>query len=340
MSKIRIAVLCPSEIAIRRFMPALMQVPNIEYVGVGCIEVNEIDAVDESKKESFKNRDFERCLEFQKQYGGKIFSGYNELIQSTEVDAIYVPLPPSLHYKWGIKVLGNNKHLFLEKPSTIKYNHTKKLIKYAKSKNLAVHENYMFIFHSQIKYIEDIIVTKQIGDVRLIRLSFGFPFRGNNDFRYNKDLGGGALLDCGGYTIKLARKFLGSDINVSSVNFGYLNEFDVDIYGSATLTNKRGLTSQISFGMDNSYKCELEIWGSKGLIKNNRIFTAPSDLKPEIDITINGENKKEVLQEDNSFLNSIIYFTKCIVDETTRKNNYIEILEQSRIVEKLKRRLK
>ena len=75
------------------------------------------------------------------------------------------------------------------------------IIKIAKEKNLAVAENFAFVYHPQIQKIKELIESNRIGNVQLIRSNFGFPFRSKNDFRYNKNLGGGALLDCGCYTL-------------------------------------------------------------------------------------------------------------------------------------------
>ena len=65
-------------------------------------------------------------------------------LQHNEVDAIYLPLPPALHYKWGKKVLENGKHLLMEKPFTTSLAETQELLSLAEKKGLAVHENYIY----------------------------------------------------------------------------------------------------------------------------------------------------------------------------------------------------
>ena len=72
----------------------------------------------------------------------------------------------------------------------------------------------MFQYHSQISEIKKEIENGKIGKVHSYHARFGFPRRDKNDFRYNKELGGGALLDAGGYVIKLATKLLGEDITL------------------------------------------------------------------------------------------------------------------------------
>ena len=114
----------------------------------------------------------------------------------------------------------------------------------------------------------------------MFRLSFGFPRRNAEDFRYNKKLGGGALLDCGGYTLKYAHMLLGKTARIVYANSNFTKDFEVDINGSAAMINELGSTVQISFGMDNAYKCDLEIWGSKAHL-STEVFTAPENFVPE-----------------------------------------------------------
>lgn len=337
MKKIKIAIICPSEIALRRFMPALQKIDTIEYYGIAI--ANEKEWFGKKSKYNDLNvleNEYKKAKNFQDLYGGKIFNSYNELIIDKEVDAIYIPLPPALHYKWAKLALENNKHVFLEKPSTISYNETYNLVSLAKSKNLTLHENYMFNFHSQIDFIEEQIKNKLIGNIRLIRISFGFPFRGSNDFRYNKKLGGGALLDCGGYTLKLATRLLGNSIKIMTHKLNYVDEFDVDLFGSGTLQNDLGQVVQVSFGMDNSYKCELEIWGSKGTLNTNRILTAPENFEPTIVINLNNEIKEIKLPSDDTFKKSINHFLLSMENDHLRYKNYSEMLIQSKLVDEFK----
>ncbi len=194
----------------------------------------------------------------------------------------------------------------------------------------------MFAFHKQIAEIQDIIASGKLGDVRLYRIAFGFPQRAKNDFRYNKALGGGALLDCGGYTVKLATMLLGETAKTAYSNLNYIKDFDVDIYGSAAMINDSGTTAQLSFGMDNSYKCELEVWGSKGFLRTGRILTAPDGFEPTADITIGSETETVKLSPDDTFGKSIEHFCKCVQDAKTREETYKTILKQAKLVDEIK----
>jgi predicted dehydrogenase len=317
MSKIRLGIIGASDIAFRRFLPSLKQNQEFEYVGVA-------------------SRNIKNTERFVQEYGGKGFGSYDELIMSDEVNALYIPLPPALHFEWAKKSLKNNKHVFLEKPFTTTLKESTDLIELAQQKNLVLHENYMFQYHSQLKTIIKMLKEQAIGELRQIRIAFGFPIRSSNDFRYNKELGGGALLDCGGYTVKLATLLLGDSVKIVASTLNYEKQFNVDFFGSATLINNKKITAQIAFGMDNSYKCELEIWGSIGCIRAPRIFTASTDFNPEIHCELRNDKKVIKLDADDQFLNSITYFGECMNSHIIRKEAYKNIIQQAKLMEKIK----
>ena len=332
----KLGVLCPSEIAYRRFLPALKKIDGVSFVGVGVNSPEERFGhqlpADLEIKEMLdtENKKAEKMVS---DFGGNIFDSYKNIISSPDIDAIYIPLPPALHYKWARYALEQNKHVLVEKPCTTSLSDTSNLIDIAQKNNLSLHENYMFIFHKQLDEIENIVRSGEIGDIRLYRISFGFPKRAANDFRYSKSLGGGALIDAGGYTVKYAARLLGSTAEIKCAQLNYLNEFEVDIFGSATLVNKDGVTAQVAFGMDNDYKCELEIWGSKGTLKNNRVLTAPSNFTPTVSIKKNTDIEERNLSVDDAFKKSIEYFMKCIEKKEAREDNYKNILKQAQLVD-------
>lgn len=332
----KMGVLCPANIAIRRFMPALKKVSSFEFAGVAINTPHERygdKLVSKEEVNCMLQRNNEKAKKIVEGTNGKIYTGFQAIIDDPEIDALYIPLPPSLHYEWAKKALMAGKHIFLEKPFTTDVNHTKELVEIANSNGLTIHENYMFLFHSQVATIDEIIHRGDIGDVRLYRINFGFPLRASSDFRYNKELGGGALLDAGGYTIKYASHFLGETSNIVQAQLNYLDGFDVDMYGSGVIINSEGITSQIAYGMDNDYKCELEVWGSKACLYTGRILTAPDGYIPSVTIKRNNEEHSIRLEADDSFEKSILHFYHCICDEKDRKANYLSVVRQAELLD-------
>ncbi|MDR1033432.1 MAG: Gfo/Idh/MocA family oxidoreductase [Bifidobacteriaceae bacterium] len=338
MNKLRVGILAPSEIAFRRFLPALHKVSAFEYAGVAVANESEWfgDAVTDDEKA-------DRCAQikvavdkaklFRESYGGEVYESYTSLIAAENIDAVYVPLPPALHYKWAKLVAEHGKHILVEKPFTTSARNSKDLIETARKNNVAVHENYMFRFHSQLDFIKSVIEQGEIGEVRLYRLDFCFPFRGANDFRYVKELGGGALLDCGGYPIRLANILLGGNAKVIASQLNGKSGFDVDIYGNLTMQNADGVVAQISFGMDNAYKGSLEIIGSTGTLFASRAYTAPADFEPVVIVTNADGTKEHALPADDSFKKSIEYFYACVFDDNERAKSEKAILKQAEFID-------
>ena len=315
---IRIGILGCSEIAYRRFMPALQEVSDIQAVAVA-------EEYAPAKLDDF-------C----KTYSIEGTNSFDQLLERDGIDAIYVPQPPALHFKWAMKALEAGKHVLVEKPSTPCFADSEKMVKTAQAKGLALHENYMFKYHSQIEEIKKLIASGELGELRLIRANFGFPMRAQNDFRYNKALGGGALLDAGGYTVKLATELLGPSIKVDSAQLNGKAGYEVDMYGSASLSNDDGMICQVGYGMDCQYMCSLEVWGSTGRLFTNRIFTAPVGYKPTVIIEKGTEKKELVLAEDSSFAHSIEAFKEEITNTEKRQAMYDEILLQAKLIDTIR----
>lgn len=334
----RVGIICPSEIAFRRFLPSIKRVEQFEFVGVAIATPEEWTSGGEVTDAVIKTIESEhkKAQTFVDAYGGQIYNGYQQMIDSPGVDVVYLPLPPALHFHWAKKVLEAGKHAYVEKPFTTDIEDTRILLNLASENNLAVHENYMFVFHKQIDAVNEIISSGEIGKVRQYRITFGFPRRAATDFRYNKALGGGALLDAGGYCMKYASLLLGDTARLVCANACYESEWEVDIFGSATMVNDKGIICQMSFGMDCDYRCDLEAWGSTGTLTTGRILTAPDGFEPEVIVKHNQDYTTVKLPADNAFENSIRHFYNCLTDKIVREKNFTVIERQSKFVSEYK----
>lgn len=312
-----IGILGAAEVALRRFLPALAKRPEFVYAGVA-------------------SRTREKAVGFQEAYGGKIYETYDELLADEGIDCVYVPLPPALHFAWGRRVLESGKHLLMEKPFTTALGETKALLDLAQSRQLAAYENYMFLYHGQLAIAKDMIYGGELGELRLLRMSFGFPKRGGDDFRYQKKLGGGALLDCGGYPIRLAAEFLGESMRVVQCELCRPAGYEVDLYGNAVLENEEHLCAQISFGMDNAYQCQFEAWGSKATLVAPRIFTAGPDVCPQLILRSSAGERVLDVERDDHFAKSIDRFLESTSNSRLRRQIHTEILRQAEWIETIR----
>lgn len=310
----RIGILGAADIAFNKFIPALMKVEGVECAGVAS------NSPDKLKR-------------FVEKYNVHVYSSYNEVIGDDSVDCVYIPLPPAFHYEWAKKALLAGKHVFLEKPSTTSADDTKELVGIAGEKGLVVQENYMFQFHAQLKEIENLIASGELGKLRLVRTSFGFPRRAEGDFRYVKELGGGTMMDNGGYTIKLIDMLLGESMRLVSSQLDYDEKTGIDIFGTAEFVNDDGVIAQAAFGMDCQYQCSLELWGSRGRLTTGRIYTAPDGFKQVALVETGAGSRTVELPSCDAFEESIKMYLRAVEDERLRESMAQELVRQAEFVD-------
>lgn len=319
--RIRIGILGVANIATRSVIPSLQQLTvNYELVGVAS-----------------RNRD--TAASVAERLKLPVFEGYDTLLNRELIDAIYIPLPNSLHYEWVKKSLEKGIHVLVEKSLACSYEEVTELNKIARNMSLALVENFQFRFHSQLAYIQSLLKQRKLGELRIIRSTFCFPpFPDKGNIRYQRELGGGALLDAGAYPIKISQLILGNDLEVTSATINTNDELGVDIWGGAYLKQRNGnLFSQIAFGFDNYYQCNLEIIGSKGRLYTNRIFTANETVKPKIRLETQGNGLQEIeLDTDNHFKNMLLYFHELITGNKDKSSEYTANINQSRLLQQLK----
>ena len=311
MDKIRIGILGCSDFATRVFLPNIKRLDQYDLVAIA-------------------SRNFEKAQTVADKFGCLPIQGYTNLIHREDIDCVYIPLPTGIHYEWIMKSLKAGKHVLAEKSITENYTKTNEVIRLAKEKKCCVYENFMFLYHSQHEYALDLIDKGEIGEMRLFRGSFGFPeFKKESNIRYKKQLGGGALLDAGAYTIKGASLYLGSGLEVIG---SYLNNLskEVDYQGSASLKNSKGIVAQLAFGFDNYYQNMIEIWGSNGKITLTRAFTAAEGFMPEIIIEKQNHKSNIMLPADNQMKKLLIDFYESI--GSNYKKDFDSILQQSKLL--------
>ena len=151
---IRFGILGGADIAYKMFLPAMKELGFLDRISIASNNPEKRDR-------------------FVRDFGIRTLPSYEDIINDQDIDAVYIPLPPALHYQWAKAALKMGKHVFLEKPSTTDLKYTKELVEIADRYDLALQENYMFQFHSQMDTIKNIVDSGRIGKVRMYKGSFG-----------------------------------------------------------------------------------------------------------------------------------------------------------------------
>lgn len=322
MRKVRIGLLGCANIAERIMLPVLLQQNQKFHL---C---------------AIASRSKDKARLWASRFGCKDFGSYDELLDEGKCDAIYIPLPNSLHYEFIRKALERGIHVLVEKSMTCSLGETKELNELAKKSGLVLVENFQFRFHKQLAKIIELMNSPEFGEIRAFSSTFSYPpFKDESNIRYSKILGGGALLDAGAYPIKLAQIILGENIDIESASYFMSDRFGVDLWGGGSIRKKgSAIRGHLNFGMENFYRCDIELLGSKGRITTNRIYTA----KPDTVITISFENDagNEMIEvgPDNSYENMLNHFWNLIEFREQKLLNieYIQNVNQARLLEEFR----
>lgn len=280
------------------------------------------------------SRDLAKAKPFANQYGCQAMS-YTELVESKDIDAVYVPLPTGLHGEWVERCLHARKHVLCEKSLATTLSEVQSLVTQAREHHVLLMESFQFRFHSQHRYVKELLASGKLGDIRCFRSSFGFPpFPDSGNIRYNKELGGGALLDAGAYTLKAVEFMMGRGFRVKAASLWRPSGAEVDFGGGAYLENEDGVIAELAFGFDHFYQCNYEIWGSKGRLLSKRAFTAPPGFSPEVLIETQSTSETVTLQPDDHFYNMLSYYAACATSEAF-EDEYDHCLTQARQINRV-----
>ena len=279
-TKIRWGILGTANIALKRFVPGVRASRN----GI----VHAIAARDRSRALEVAAR-----LEIPHHYGS-----YEALLDDPDVDAVYIPLPNSMHATWAIEAASRGKPVLCEKPLAIDALEAQHVVDTFASYGVPLMEAFMYRFHPQHARVRELIATGEIGDVAAVRASFSFrldPLSGSN-VRLNADLAGGALMDVGCYTANAARMLFDEEPLWASAQWDFREDLGVEVGLAGVLGFSDDRMATIDCGFRASGKSSYQVSGSRGRIDVLDAFTPEPSREAALVITdATGERRIETL---------------------------------------------
>jgi xylose dehydrogenase (NAD/NADP) len=195
---------------------------------------------------------------------GRAHGSYDALLADEEVDAVYVPLPNSLHVPWAIRALEAGKHVLCEKPLTRHPADAEAAFDAAERAGRVLAEGFMWRHHPQAWRLRELLGDGAVGRLRLIRAAFSFDIFGMDrpdDVRLQPDLDGGGLMDVGCYCVSAMRLLAGEPERVSGRR---IDGAGVDVRFTGTLAFAGGVLGSFDCGLDMVARSALEVVGDAG----------------------------------------------------------------------------
>ncbi|MCR4754963.1 MAG: Gfo/Idh/MocA family oxidoreductase [Lachnospiraceae bacterium] len=267
MQKVKWGVLGTANIARGCTIPGLKSATNAELYAIA--------GRNEQKAAAFKEE-----FGFEKYYGS-----YEELLDDEAVQAVYIPLPNDLHYKWVKAALAKKKNVLCEKPLALNAAQAGELYKTAEENGVLLMEAYAYLHSPYVKSLKNDIDSGIIGKVDYIESTFvtqGYK----EDIRLYKEQGGGAMYDLGCYCTSLILS-LNDDKPEFVKAVAEFSERGVDNMTSAIIRFQNGVRAAFNVGMilgentDDRHD-RLYVHGDKGCIISDVEFNQSGEINYRI----------------------------------------------------------
>lgn len=250
------------------------------------------------------------------------FGSYKELLESGEVDAVYIGLPNHLHAKWTIKALEEGLNVLCEKPFATSLDEVDAVIAARDKFNKVVAEAFMYRHHPQTKMIKDMVQEGKLGEITLIRGAFDFKMGPEGrkpeslNVRLVPEYGGGSLWDVGVYPLSFTQFLMGGppDWVFGTQELGP-TEVDEVFAGQMGYQTEYGeVIAQISCSFNSPFHTFMEIVGTEGRLHISRPFTS-MDRKPLVIFTDSKDKSKEIqIPKKSLYLGEVEDLENAIID--------------------------
>jgi len=216
------------------------------------------------------SREPERAREFASEFGAvRMSPTYESLLNDPDVHAVYIPLVNSLHREWTLRALASGKHVLCEKPLAMNAQEAEEMAGAAASAKLHLMEAFMYRFEPRIHAF-----VSGLHEPLHVQASFGSTVKDPSDIRLQPDLGGGALLDVGCYTVSVSRWILGEPDGAAAwARRDASRPHGVDLTVSALLHFPNGATASVWASADSPEQQELTVISREGMQRLERPFT-------------------------------------------------------------------
>lgn len=227
----------------------------------------------------------------------RIHGSYDELVRDPEVEAIYIPLPNSLHREWTVKAAAQGKHVLCEKPLALTAAQCRKMVVAAETHGVTLMEAFMYRYTPRIRKVVEILRSGVLGEIKQVNATFRFRLT-RASIKLERELGGGSLYDVGCYPVDfvglvvdtLAGGGPGTGGRPQAVAVDCVREGGVDVNFSGLLHYPSGLMATIQSGFTAHPRIQAEIIGTEGVLEVPDAFLgegAPLGL-------LVGENRREI----------------------------------------------
>ena len=310
MTKLRWGILGAARVN-ERLLPAIVEAKNSELVAIASRRLGAAA---------------ETLAKYAPQLNGvKTYDVLEDLLNDSQVQAVYIPMANHEHAEWALKAIAAGKHVLIEKPMALTVADIDKIEAAAFQQKVKVMEGFMYRFHPQHQRVSEIVKSGLIGEVMFAKASYSFMMRPARMYRLANDTfnGGGAMWDIGPYAIHTLRHCF-EEAPISVMAMAKYAETGADIATSGVIDFGNGKRGHFDTSFECSRQCEYTIVGTKGGVKCHTVWQLPgtNDVPVISWWSDDGRKAEEVYPASNHFNLEIEHFSDCVLNDHTQKLSF------------------
>jgi predicted dehydrogenase len=296
--------------------------------------------IDDARLIAVGSRNRTTATEFAQEFNiENAYSSYQEVCADKDIDVVYVATPHSLHKENVIMCLHANKAVLCEKPFTINASEAETTIQLARSKNLFLMEAMWTRYIPSIVKLRELLAEDVIGDIQIMLAGGAFMPKFDPDFYlFNKELGGGVLLDAGVYLISMASMLFGKPVTIKAL--AGMGKSGVDEHDGYLLEHDSGALASMYVSLRGQSSPDVTLIGSKGKIYLHPPVFCPSKIT--LNLYDGNETVFDLPFEANGYQFQALEVNRCIREGLTESElmPLDESLEIMRTMDEIRKQIK
>ena len=283
------------------------------------------------------SREYDRALKFAEANAiPNVLGSYEALLEEEGIDAVYIPLPNSMHAEWTIRFAEAGKHVLCEKPLGVTAAECNAMAAAADAAGVVCMEAFMYRFHPRIDRVLNLIDDGAIGELRSMYSAFTFKLTNADNIRWLPEMGGGSLMDVGCYCVNVSRTIARKEpVEVQAV--ATWTGLGLDEQMAGMLRFEDGVTAQFDCSLSMERREYFQAAGTDGHLEITNAF-----LPGTRDVTVEefhgrGEATSHPVAGTDEYQMMVEHFAGCVVKGTAPCYSLAEAAANMRVIEALYR---
>lgn len=264
----------------------------------------------------------------------RAYGSYEALLEDDDLDAVYNPLPNSLHAEWTKRAADAGLAILCEKPLAVDADEARSMAAHCDERDVTLMEAFMYRYHPRTERAYE-IATDVLGEIRSIQATFQFPVDDPENIRLDPALAGGSLMDVGCYAINAARLFFG-DPNRVYATTDDPRGCGIETHHSGILEYENGVVARVSSSLDTPDLQRYRIEATDGWLEVTEAFVPRSDGRTELSYAVDGREVVESFDPTDQYRLEVEHFAECVEQNRPPRTDAAEAIRTLAVIDALK----